>query len=134
MNNKVRNNYCTVSEELIRCFKNCIEREGVKLGYLNLSLKSTRNEILKNIPENMSERYYLDKNYEKILNDVLKMYKNDNSTVFTISPISDTENIKKQKIQEIKNFIFNLIVLLAYLFMFGCIPFLFFYGYFTIAK
>lgn len=47
------------------------------------------------------------------------------------------EHIKKQeqqKKQETKNIFFNLVVFLAYAFMIGIIPFLFIYGYFTIAK
>lgn len=158
-----RDNYLTVLEEVQNCFRRCFQREGLELGYTNLSLKSTRDEILQNIPENTVERFYLDNNYEKILNDVKDEFislqlknslensnlieiaknvgynPNKKYSVEEINSLTQTVNgyiqdINKQKNQETKNFFFNLIVLLAYIFIIGIIPFLFFYGYFTLTK
>ena len=158
-----RDNYLTVLEEVQNCFRRCFQRDGLELGYTNLSLKSTRDEILQNIPENTVERFYLDNNYEKILNDVKDEFislqlknslensnlieiaksvgynPNKKYSVEEINSLTQTVNgyiqdINNQKIQETKNFFFNLIVLLAYIFIIGIIPFLFFYGYFTLTK
>lgn len=158
-----RDNYLTVLEEVQNCFRRCFQREGLELGYTNLSLKSTRDEILQNIPENTVERFYLDNNYEKILNDVKDEFislqlknslensnlieiaksvgynPNKKYSVEEINSLTQTVNgyiqdINNQKNQETKNFFFNLIVLLAYIFIIGIIPFLFFYGYFTLTK
>ncbi len=158
-----RDNYLTVLEEVQNCFRRCFQRDGLELGYTNLSLKSTRDEILQNIPENTVERFYLDNNYEKILNDVKDEFislqlknslensnlieiaksvgynPNKKYSVEEINSLTQTVNgyiqdINNQKNQETKNFFFNLIVLLAYIFIIGIIPFLFFYGYFTLTK
>ena len=158
-----RDNYLTVLEEVQNCFRRCFQRDGLELGYTNLSLKSTRDEILQNIPENTVERFYLDNNYEKILNDVKDEFislqlknslensnlieiaksvgynPNKKYSVEEINSLTQTVNgyiqdINNQKNQETKNILFNLIVLLAYIFIIGIIPFLFFYGYFTLTK
>lgn len=44
------------------------------------------------------------------------------------------EQQKKAEISVIENIVINLVTFIAYTFMIGIIPFLFFYGYFTIAK
>lgn len=66
-----------VENDLINTFSRCFEDEGLENGYINLRLKSTRDEILQNVPENEIEARYIDENYEKILEKVKKIYKND---------------------------------------------------------
>lgn len=48
-----------------------------KSGYINLSLVTTRKEIIENVAESTIERDYIYNNYEKILNKVKKIYEND---------------------------------------------------------
>lgn len=161
--NVSEDNYLTVLEEVTNYFKRCFKRDGLELGYQNLSLKSTRDEILQNISESTIVRTYLDNHYEKILNDVRDEFlslqlknslesanliefskivgynPNKKYSVEEINSLTQTVNgyiqdINKQKNQETKNLFFNLIVLLAYIFIIGIIPFLFFYGYFTLTK
>lgn len=74
--------------------------------------------------------------------ELAKKFGYSEDITYTIEGINKLNNkiqeyIKKQeqqKKQETKNIFFNLVVFLAYAFMIGIIPFLFFYGYFTIAK
>ena len=63
--------------DLKNTFYKCFDRDGLEKGYINLSLKATRDEILKNVPESTQEAEYIDDNYEKILNKVKKIYEND---------------------------------------------------------
>ena len=97
---------------------------------------------MQHIPESEKEFDFLDNNYERILNKVKKQYENDQKakTYFLTEQLKEVQKKKEveeagqQKKQETKNIFFNLIVFLAYAFIFGLIPFLFFYGYFTIVK
>ncbi len=131
-----------VERDCIQCMKRCFNREGYQKAFYHLQLVETRKEILQHIPESEVEAEYLDNNYERILNKVKKQYENDQKakTYFLTEQLKEAqkqkenEEAKQQKKQETKNIFFNLIVFLAYAFMFGLIPFLFFYGYFTIVK
>lgn len=66
-----------IENDLKNTFINCFENEGYEKGYLNLSLKSTRNDILSHVPENDMEWHWVNDNYEKVLNKVKKIYEND---------------------------------------------------------
>lgn len=131
-----------VERDCIQCMKRCFDREGYQKAFYHLQLVETRKEILQHIPESEIESEYLDNNYEKILTKVKKQYENDQKakTYFLTEQLKEVqkqkeiEKAEQQKKQETKNIFFNLIVFLAYAFMFGFIPFLFFYGYFTIVK
>lgn len=74
---KTRASIQAAKEELERCFYNDIEKEGIDMALINLHLKSTRDSILKNIPESREEYNYLNENYEKILDKIAKIYIND---------------------------------------------------------
>jgi hypothetical protein len=132
----------TVERDCIQCMKRCFDREGYQKAFYHLQLVETRKEILQHIPESEVESEYLDYNYERILNKVKKQYENDQKAknYFLTEQLKEAqkqkekEEAKQQKKQETKNIFFNLIVFLAYAFIFGFIPFLFFYGYFTIVK
>ncbi|WP_455937235.1 hypothetical protein [Gemella morbillorum] len=131
-----------VEKDCIQCMRRCFEREGCQRAFYHLQLAATRNDILQHIPESEKEFDFLDNNYERILNKVKKQYENDQKAknyFFTeqlkeVKKQKEIEEAEQQKKQETKNIFFNLIVFLAYAFMFGLIPFLFFYGYFTITK
>lgn len=73
-----------VENDLKNCFYNCFEREGLEKGLINLSLKTTRNEIIQNVGENELERNFIDNNYERILNKIKKIYENDQKAKNTI--------------------------------------------------
>ena len=73
-----------VENDLKNCFYNCFENEGLEKGLINLSLKTTRDEVIQNVGENEFERNYIDNNYEKILNKVKKVYENDQKAKNTI--------------------------------------------------
>ena len=131
-----------VEKDCIQCMRRCFEREGCQKASYHLQLVETRNDILQHIPESEKEFDFLDNNYERILNKVKKQYENDQKakTYFLTEQLKEVQKKKEveeagqQKKQETKNIFFNLIVFLAYAFIFGLIPFLFFYGYFTIVK
>lgn len=131
-----------VEKDCIQCMRRCFEREGCQKAFYHLQLAETRNDILQHIPESEKEFDFLDNNYERILNKVKKQYENDQKAkayflteqLKEVQKQKENEEAKQQKKQETKNIFFNLIVFLAYAFMFGLIPFLFFYGYFTIVK
>lgn len=131
-----------VEKDCIQCMRRCFEREGCPKAFYHLQLAETRNDILQHIPESEKEFDFLDNNYERILNKVKKQYENDQKakTYFLTEQLKEVQKKKEveesgqQKKQETKNIFFNLIVFLAYAFIFGLIPFLFFYGYFTIVK
>ena len=97
---------------------------------------------MQHIPESEKEFDFLDNNYERILNKVKKQYENDQKAkayflteqLKEVQKQKEIEKAEQQKKQETKNIFFNLIVFLVYAFIFGLIPFLFFYGYFTIVK
>lgn len=69
--------YLALEKELTNTFTDCFDREGLQKGSINLSLKSTRDDILNHIPENEAEYDFLNKNYERILSKVQKIYEND---------------------------------------------------------
>lgn len=131
-----------VEKDCVQCMRRCFDREGYQKAFYHLQLSKTRNDILQHIPESQKEYDYLDNNYEKILNRVKKQYENDQKAkaYFLTEQLKEVQKQKEikeaeqQKKQETKNIFFNLIVFLAYALMFGIIPFLFFYGYFTIVK
>lgn len=132
----------TVERDCIQCMKRCFDREGYQKAFYHLQLVETRKEILQHIPESEVESEYLDYNYERILNKVKKQYENDQKAkayflteqLKEVQKQKEIEEAEQQKKQETKNIFFNIIVFLAYAFIFGLIPFLFFYGYFTIVK
>ena len=70
-----------VENDLISTMKGYFEREPFQNACINLSLASTRQEILDNVPESEFERNWIDKNYERIFNKVKKIYENDNKYI-----------------------------------------------------
>lgn len=66
-----------IENDLHNTFEKCFERDGLEKGFINLSLKQTRNEILQNIANSTFEYDFINNNYEKILNKVKKIYEND---------------------------------------------------------
>lgn len=131
-----------VEKDCVQCMRRCFEREGCQKAFYHLQLTETRNDILQHISESEKEFDFLDNNYERILNKVKKQYENDQKAknyflteqLKEVKKQKEIEEAEQQKKQEAKNIFFNLIVFLAYAFLFGLIPFLFFYGYFTITK
>ena len=87
-----------VENDLITTFSRCFDNEGLENGYINLRLKSTRDEILQNVPENEIEARYIDENYEKILEKVKRIYKND----FEAKQILIQEETAKQLLKEME--------------------------------
>ncbi len=131
-----------VEKDCIQCMRKCFEREGCQKAFYYLQLSETRNDILQHVPESQQEYDYLDSNYERILNKVKKQYENNQKAkayflteqLKEVQKQKEIEEAEQQKKQETKNIFFNIIAFLAYAFIFGLIPFLFFYGYFTIAN
>lgn len=66
-----------VEHDCIECMKRDFEKEGFTNACINLQLVTTRQAILKNVPESEIERQYLDDNYERIFNKVKKIYANN---------------------------------------------------------
>lgn len=67
----------SIEMDLTRTFQRCFERDGLEKGLVNLQLLQTRNEVLQNVAETELEADWINKNYEKILNKVKKIYEND---------------------------------------------------------
>lgn len=63
-----------ILEDLEGVFYRCFERDGLYNGLINLSLLSTRNDVLKNLPKSTFERKIINDNYEKTLNKVKKIF------------------------------------------------------------
>ena len=91
-----------VENDLKRCFYNCFDREGLEKGLINLSLKTTRDNIIQNVGENEIERNYIDNNYEKILNKVKKVYENDQKAKNSILAYQLQQQQIKEQEQEKK--------------------------------
>lgn len=91
-----------VENDLKKCFMRCFENEGLKNGYINLRLLSTRIEIIQNISENALERHFIDENYEKILLKVKRIYENDQKAKDEYTQIKLLEEQQKQQEEEKK--------------------------------
>ncbi len=98
--NKQRSCIKSAHEELERCFCNSFEREGIKNASINLSLKTTRDDILAHIPESREEYDYLNANYEKILNKIRKVYINDAKAQEQMQQIIIEKQIEEQQRRE----------------------------------
>ena len=71
-----------------------------KSGYINLSLVTTRKEIIENVAESTIERDYIYNNYEKILNKVKKIYENDEKAKNAYLQMQMKEKIEHQLEEE----------------------------------
>lgn len=87
-----------VEKDIINTFSMCFESEGLEKGYINLRLKKTRDDIIRNVPENEFEARYLDENYERILEKVKKIYQND----FNAKQTLIQEETAKQLLKEME--------------------------------
>ena len=87
-----------VEHDCIECMKRDFEKEGFQNACINLQSVTTRQAILKNVPESELERQYLDDNYERIFNKVKKIYANNEKAKIQM------EQLKAQQEEEaIKN-------------------------------
>ena len=92
-----------VENDLISTMKGYFEREPFQNACINLSLASTRQEILDNVPESEFERNWVDKNYERIFNKVKKIYENDMKAKQEIQNMILQEQLKQQQIEDEKD-------------------------------
>lgn len=92
-----------VENDLISTMKGYFEREPFQNACINLSLASTRQEILENVPESEFERNWVDRNYERIFNKVKKIYENDYKAKQEIQNIILQKQLEQQQIQEEKD-------------------------------
>ena len=92
-----------VENDLISTMKGYFEREPFQNACINLSLASTRQEILDNVPESEFERNQIDKNYERIFNKVKKIYENDMKAKQEIQNMILQEQLKQQQIENEKD-------------------------------
>lgn len=98
-----------VENDLKSTFMHCFERDGVKNGYVLLTLKSTRDDIIQNVGENTFERNFIDNNYEKILTKVKKIYENDEKSKEYLEQLKYVEDETEKNNFSWKNFIFNIL-------------------------
>lgn len=89
-----------VLQDLQMCMYNDFEKEGLTKAYINLRLKTTRQNIIKNVGENSEERKILDENYEKILEKVKKIFENDIKAKNEYTQITLIEKQKKEEYQQ----------------------------------
>lgn len=92
-----------VENDLISTMKGYFEREPFHDACINLSLASTRQEILENVPESEFERNWVDKNYERVFNKVKKIYENDYKAKQQMQDMFFQKQLKQQQIQEEKD-------------------------------
>lgn len=92
-----------VENDLISTMKGYFEREPFQNACINLSLASTRQEILDNVPESEFERNWVDKNYERIFNKVKKIYENDMKAKQEIQNMILQEQLNQQQIEDEKD-------------------------------
>lgn len=98
-----------VAHDLRHTFEKCFERDGLEKGFINLSLKATRDEILNNIPESDIEWHYINENYEKILNKIKKIYENDQKAKnYIINMQTEQEKIKNTNKTILINILYNI--------------------------
>ena len=88
-----------VENDCIECMKRDFETEGFYNACINLQLLSTRQAILKNVPESEFERQYLDDNYERIFNKVKKIYANNEKSKQQIHQIELRKQFEKYQKQ-----------------------------------
>ena len=91
-----------IENDLRNTFEKCFDRDGLEKGYINLSLKQTRNEILQNITHSTFEYDYINSNYERILNKVKKIYENDQKAKNKILTMHLQQMQQEQQSQDIK--------------------------------
>ena len=91
-----------VENDLISTMKGYFERETFQNACINLSLASTRQEILANVPESEFERNWVDKNYERVFTRVKKIYENDYKAKQEIQNIILQRQLEQQQIKEEK--------------------------------
>lgn len=73
-----------ILEDLEGVFYRCFERDGLYNGLINLSLLSTRNDILKNLPKSTFEGKIINDNYDKTLNKVKKIIEADEKAKYLL--------------------------------------------------
>lgn len=125
-----------VEKDLKNTFENCFEREGLQKAYINLCLKETRDNIIKNVAESSIESEYVDQIYENTLNKVKKIYENDEKAKQALLQMQMQEQIKQQQVKEEKrNIFYNLMNILFLLFNpISLIIILLIAGYFFLAS
>jgi len=87
-----------VEDDLREIFEKCFERDGLEKGYINLSLKATRDEIMKNAAKSALEVYYINTIYETTLNKVKKIYENDLEAKIKLEQIAKQKEAQKWNI------------------------------------
>lgn len=124
-----------LENDLKGCFEKCFERDGIEKGYINLCLKSTRDEIILNIGKNTEERYFINKNYERILKQVKIIYENDQKAKNKILQMQLLEQQKEQQTQNRKAKLHTKLVSIFFIIVnpITIILFLLILGYFKIA-
>ena len=126
--------FIAVKKDLQNTFSNCFEREGLKVGYIHLRLKSTRDDIIKHVAENSDEIRWIDDNYEKELERIKKIYENDEKAKLEIlKPKIEAEKAKQQQheinMQYAETFFKIFLVLSPFILIIG----LLIWGYFKFA-
>lgn len=86
-----------VEHDCIECMKRDFEKEGFQNACINLQLVTTRQAILKNVPESELERQYLDDNYERIFNKVKKIYANNEKAKMQVEQLKAQQEEEAQK-------------------------------------
>lgn len=89
-----------VEYDCIECMRRDFEKEGFTNACINLQLVTTRQAILKNVPESELERQYLDDNYERIFNKVKKIYANNEKSREQIQLLQNKKQLEEQQKQE----------------------------------
>ena len=78
--------------DLKQAFHNVIDKYGIEKAMIYLNFKTVREDILKQVPENSEELYYLDNNYYRILNKVQEIYIKD----FNAKRVIEQKKTQKQ--------------------------------------
>lgn len=105
--------------DLQNTFKTYFNNTDLQNAYIKLRLNETREKIIKDIATNDREGDYLQNNYERILQKVYKIFKND------IDAKQELQNIEEQKKQD-KNEKKQAVLLTIFYFIKNIIKYVFF--------
>ena len=106
-----------LEKELQAIFKNSFTSEQLQNSYINLRLYTEREKIINNIAMNEREFDFLQNNYERILQKVYKIFKNDFDAKKELQEIELKKSLQaleekkkeKENREKTKNLIFNIL-------------------------
>lgn len=101
-----RDQHKAIEIDLRNAFIKVFEKYGAEKAIILLNLKTTRDDILSQVPENDFEHHWASKNYYKILKQIQEIYIKDHKA----KKLLEQQREKNEKQQEEKENIFLYII------------------------